>query len=121
MQKKDQTARALTDDERVELTKFAHALDLMREVYPDLTLNSAATFVRFAVKPGSGQAEASNEMNLPKTTVSRIVQLLGDKGTRAAPGLGLLSKTFGDDERSRAVQPTPKGVELARKIIKALS
>lgn len=106
----------LSKRDRKNLETLASALEAMGEVHP-FTLRTALTFLRLAAAEGSTQSEIARRYDLPRSTVNRMIKLMGAKGVREQNGLGLLDLKAEDaDERVKPVRLSPKGSELVAAI-----
>lgn len=100
--------------ERRNLECLLAALEAFDAIHSHMTVRTAAMFVRLAAAEGSTQSEIAKRYGLPKTSVNRMVKLMGAKGLRETPGLGLLDLKADDDERAKPVRLSAAGSRLVR-------
>lgn len=93
--------------------RLLRAIEEFRKVNIDATANQMATLIFIALHPGTSQREICEAMHLDAGTVSRILAVLSDRGSRGKEGLGLIEIEFDEtDYRSRVQRLSKRGLQV---------
>jgi DNA-binding MarR family transcriptional regulator len=111
----------LTDEERASLQKLIDALEEFRRMRGTMPLHHVFAMLRVAIAEGRNVGDYAVESDLPHSTMSRHLLDIGSVQREGRPGLGLVQLDFApDDRRTHIATLTPKGVKVARAVIRAL-
>jgi len=104
------------------VNNLTDVVDLLRETYPDMTLNQVLVLLLVAANPGISQREIMDRTGLADSSASRIVALLGEHGNRGSGPFHLIElREDLKDRRSKLLHLTKKGQGLITKITNALA
>ena len=81
--------------------QFYNALEIIRQLDPQIPASRVVLLLAIAMNEGSSQTEIAEITNIDKANVSRDVAMLGSYGYRNKRGLGLVSQSV-DPENRRA-------------------
>jgi DNA-binding MarR family transcriptional regulator len=114
-------AQQLDKTERAALAKVIGIIRAVREeIDPELPAQTLQALLEVAFEPGIAQKDLERKMGVASTTASRIVSRLSEWERHEVPGKDLLvSRKNPLDRRYMVVEPTSKGIDAVRKIIKA--
>lgn len=106
------------------LRSFYSGIEILREYWPEMPIQTAATFLAIASAKDQvlTQHELQFHVKLAQSTLSKNVYYLCEWRKQGVKGAGLIRQVPDPlDRRHRLVMLTPKGEEVARRIIQALS
>ncbi|MBX5230302.1 winged helix-turn-helix transcriptional regulator [Rhizobium sp. NLR9b] len=107
----------VADDPRPILIKLFRFVEKLRELFPDVPMQTISIFLIIAMKPGISQRELLKLMGTSQAGVSRNVMALGDVNRHGKPGLGLIAQVRDPfDSRQAGLRLTPAGVALANRV-----
>ncbi|OAV50923.1 hypothetical protein A6U98_07800 [Rhizobium sp. WYCCWR10014] len=99
------------------LFKAFQLIELFRERYPDIPMQTVSVFLIIAMRTGVYQRELLKLLGLSQSSVSRNVMALSDVNRRGDPGLGLITQQRDPlDARQVRLRLTPAGIELANRV-----
>lgn len=102
----------------------------VRQVHPEMTVSQLQVLAIVVTNPGISMAQIAERTGLMEGSVSRIVSLLSQYGSRSAKGYGSRSAKAlnlfqmdqdADDRRFRTLTVTPKGKRLVDQLAGLLS
>jgi DNA-binding MarR family transcriptional regulator len=109
---------SLTGEENKVLHKVALTIQLLRNVHPTMSAQTAHTFLLCVLNEGASLSEIVRMSGFKLPTVSRIILDLGLRNRKREPGLGLLVTTTDPHElRKKVIKLTDKGHTLVRQIL----
>jgi len=101
--------------------RLKRALIRMRAHHPDMTLTQAIMFLSIASMGDMRQSDVHSSLDIPDSTSSRNIAILGDIGGRTVPALNLIEIGVDPfDRRARVVRISPTGSKLLAQISKEL-
>ncbi|WP_085857734.1 MarR family winged helix-turn-helix transcriptional regulator [Rhizobium sp. TAL182] len=107
----------VADDPRPILIKVFRFVEKLRELFPDVPIQTISVFLIIAMKPGISQRELLKLMGTSQSGVSRNVMALADVNRHGKPGLGLIAQLRDPfDSRQVGLRLTPAGVALAKRV-----
>ncbi|MBB2681894.1 UNVERIFIED_ORG: DNA-binding MarR family transcriptional regulator [Rhizobium esperanzae] len=107
----------VADDPRPILIKVFRFVEKLRELFPDIPIQTISVFLIIAMKPGISQRELLKLMGTSQSGVSRNVMALADVNRHGKPGLGLIAQLRDPfDSRQVELRLTPAGVALAKRV-----
>ncbi|MDF0695618.1 MarR family winged helix-turn-helix transcriptional regulator [Rhizobium sp. MC63] len=107
----------VADDPRPILIKVFRFIEKLRELFPDVPMQTISIFLIIAMKPGISQRELLKLMGTSQAGVSRNVMALGDVNRHGKPGLGLIAQLRDPfDARQVGLRLTPAGIALANRV-----
>jgi len=103
------------------LNPLVDVVDMLRDIYPDMTLNSVQVLLLVATNPGISQREIMERTGLADSSASRIVGLLSEYGNRGTGPFYLIDLVPNkDDRRYKGLYLSKKGQALTTKMLAAL-
>ncbi len=115
-------ATLLPNTSHAWLNNISDAVEMMREIHPDMTLNQVMVFLTVAVRPGVTQREIMETLGVADSSASRIVAILSDYGNRGTGPFKLIELVEDKrDRRNKLLHLTKKGQSLASKLAAAAS
>lgn len=99
------------------LNNMVEAVEALREVHPDMTLNQVMVFLMVAAGTGVTQREIMDKTGLSDGSASRIVAILSDYGNRGTGPFRLIE--LNEDPKDRRVKLltlSKKGQALASRL-----
>lgn len=94
----------------------------LRQVHPEMTVSQLQVFTLIVTNPGISMAQIAERTGLMEGSVSRIVALLSQYGSRTAEGLALFQmEQDTNDRRFRTLATTSKGKALVAQLASLLS
>jgi DNA-binding MarR family transcriptional regulator len=98
------------------------ALDRLRTLYRDMTLNQVIVLIQAATLPGLTQRELCDRTGLTDSSVSRILAILSEYGNRGTEPLGLIRFEFDPaDRRTKKIALTRKGYLFIEDLLKDIN
>jgi DNA-binding MarR family transcriptional regulator len=114
-------AQSLNDQERLLLLKLIAALEEFRRLRATMPLHHVLAMLHVAVVEGQSVSDYALELDLPHSSMSRHLLDIGSLRREGRPGLGLVALGFApEDRRTHIATLTPKGVKVARAVIRWL-
>jgi len=105
-------------DNRRGLFKAFQLIELFRDLYPDLPMQTVSVFLVIAMKPGIYQRELLKLLDISQSSISRNVMALSHVNRRGDAGLGLIAQQRDPvDGRQISLRLTPAGRELANRVV----
>ncbi len=108
-----------------EIANYLKLVDILREIYPPMTLELAGVFLVICYHERVPLPEIAKRLNIHQVNVSRNVADLSQgqyKGPRANKGFGLVQTEEDPENRVRKIAYlTPKGIDLKQKLIRAFN
>lgn len=105
------------------LRRFWLAVDILREYWPEMPMQTAATFAAVAMSEGQEASHQDiNEMvGLPQSTLSKNIAYLCEWRSYQNPGMNVVEQ-FPDpkNRRKRVVRLNKKGRKIANRINEAI-
>ena len=104
------------------LNKLAVAIDILREVDPELQAQTLATLIEVARHPdGIKMQELAARVNISQSSVSRNISAMSHTHRVGKPGYNLVIAFEDPTERRRKiVRLTPNGQRLVKRLLAAL-
>ncbi|MEH7909156.1 MarR family winged helix-turn-helix transcriptional regulator [Rhizobium laguerreae] len=116
------TTATVANDFRPILFKAFQFIEKLRELFPDIPMQTISVFLIIAIKPGISQRELLKLMGTSQAGVSRNVMALGDVNRHGKPGLGLIVQLRDPfDARQTSLGLSPTGKALVDRVIASLS
>ncbi|MBB4480836.1 MarR family winged helix-turn-helix transcriptional regulator [Rhizobium etli] len=116
------TKATIEHDPRPILFKAFQFIEKLRELFPDIPMQTISVFLIIAMKPGISQGELLKLMGTSQPGVSRNVMALGDVNRHGKPGLGLVIQLRDPfDARKISLCLSPRGKVLADRVIASLT
>jgi len=110
--------RPYREIEREALDRLIGAIQVLREVNPNLTLNQALVFLEVAKNDGIENLEVRRRTGLNKMSLSNSIATLTDLGRDKKGGLDLVIQTDNDaDGRAKNLNLTEKGKKVTERIV----
>lgn len=104
------------------MNSLIDVIDVYREIHPDMTLNQLVVLMAVAANHGISQKELAETVGLADSSVSRILAVLGEHGSRGTGPFNLVYMVSSDtDRRQRNVYLSKKGQALTSKVISIVS
>ena len=104
------------------INNLVGSLNVLREIYGDMTLNHAVVLSLVAANPGISQREIMDQTGLTDGSTSRIVALLSEYGNRGTGPFHLIEmRPDPNDRRYKTLHLTQKGRGLFTKITNILA
>lgn len=106
-----------------QLNQVVDALKLMSDVYYKSTVNHARVFLYIAAHRDEiiETRDLVAILRITQSSLNRTIRSMAHKSYLKEEGLGLIALNMSpDDERQRTVTLTPKGLELAMRMEKAI-
>jgi DNA-binding MarR family transcriptional regulator len=114
--------KPLSDEEKVSLKKLLHSLEQFRLLHPTMPLHHVVAMLRVAIDEGKNVGEYAEDSGLSHSSMSRHLLDIGSVQREGKPGLGLVQlDPSPEDLRTHAAMLTPKGLQLARSVIRILN
>jgi len=102
-----------------QMQKLKAVMDEFTKFHPKITANMIAVFSYVAARPEEviQTRDLPGALNLPQTTINRLIRTMADRSYIREEGFKLLRQTTDlVDERQRIVELTPAGRTLANKL-----
>lgn len=100
------------------LNLLIKAVEDLRNVYADMTLNQLQVLLLIAANPGITQRQIMEETGLPDSSTSRIVSIMGKFGNRGTGPFNLIDLVPSEtDRRYKGLHLTKKGRALVEKLV----
>jgi len=96
---------------------MAEVIKEFREVHPDITSTAMLAFLYVAENEGTAQVDVARSLNVTKSAITRIIDLMTKRGRGKVEGLDLISQQEDPTNRTlRTLHLTQKGKGLVKKI-----
>ncbi|MBY3516056.1 winged helix-turn-helix transcriptional regulator [Rhizobium laguerreae] len=116
------TTTPIANDPRPVLFKAFQFIEKLRELFPDIPMQTISVFLIIAMKPGISQRELLKLLDISQAAVPRNVMALGDVNRHRKPGLGLIIQQRDPlDARQTSLGLTPVGKTLIDRVIGSVS
>jgi DNA-binding MarR family transcriptional regulator len=116
------TAATSAKNPKPALFKTVQLLEQLRELFPDLPIQTISVFLIIAMKPGMYQRDLLKLLDISQAGVSRNVMALGELNRHGKPGLGLIFQRKDPfDNRQVMLNLTPSGKALAERLTSIVS
>jgi len=103
------------------INKLINAMETLRSVHQDMTLNQVLVLLTVAANEGITQKQVVDLMGLTDGSVARIVAILSKYGNRGTGPFNLIDMRIDDaDRRQRALFLTPEGRRLVNSIVRSI-
>jgi len=100
------------------LFRTVQFIEQLREIFPDIPMQTISVFLIIAMKPGLYQRDLLKLVDLSQAGVSRNVMALGEVNRHGKPGLGLISQQRDPfDNRQVRLCLTAAGTALVERVI----
>jgi DNA-binding MarR family transcriptional regulator len=104
------------------LNNLTEAVDILREVHPDMTLNQVLVLLLVALKQGTTQREVMEQIGVSDSSTSRIVALLSSYGNRGTGPFHLIDLSEDpQDRRTKHLHLTKRGQALVDRLTRVLA
>ena len=111
------TATTIEKNPKPALFRTVQLLEKLRELFPDLPIQTISVFLIIAMKPGISQRELLKLLDLSQAGMSRNVMALGEVNRHGKPGLGLIVQNKDPfDNRQVMLTLTASGKALAERV-----
>lgn len=95
-------------------------IEVLREMRPDMPVHLASVFLLVAMRPGIGQRELLNLMDISQPAISRNVAALTERDRHGKPGLNFVVQRRDPlDARNTVLHLTAKGEEYLKRLLLA--
>lgn len=114
-----------TNDETPRIPKRVHGLqglfyqlEVLRELRAEMPIQTAATFLVIAMRPGMLQRHLHGMLGMSQSSASRNISALSKRDRHGKPGLGLIVQTPAPDgSKSPALHLTTLGYETVKRLV----
>ena len=111
------TAATTVKNPKPAVFRTVQLLEQLRELFPDLPIQTISVFLIIAMKPGMYQRDLLKLLDISQAGVSRNVMALGEVNRHGKPGLGLVvQKKDPFDNRQVMLTLTASGKALAERV-----
>jgi DNA-binding MarR family transcriptional regulator len=105
-------------DTRSKIVAINKLLAVIREIHPRIEPHQVQILLEIAQKPLSTMRELADASDVALSSISRNLDVLGDRHWRGGPGLGLVAKDWDPREPRRMVAwLTPRGKEVVNRLL----
>lgn len=105
------------DDGELSTDRLMRALEVFRELDPDMPIQYALSFLTLARNPGLSIRDLSERLGIAQSSASRNVAALSEWHSFRKPGHDLIqAKEDPRERRRKIVTPTRKGVALLARL-----
>jgi DNA-binding MarR family transcriptional regulator len=109
-------------DSRSKIVAINRLLSTIREIHPHIEAHQVQILLEIAQKPISTMKELADASDVALSSISRNLDVLGDRHWRGGPGLGLVAKDWDPREPRRMIAwLTPRGQEVVGGLVEAVS
>ncbi len=113
--------QSMPDEEKDELRKLLHAIEIMEELRKTMPLRYVKAFLLVALEEGEGVTEYAKQAGVALGVMSRHLLDIGDRNRHMKAGFGLVTQRTDPLElRKHQVMLTDKGKALAHRLARVL-
>lgn len=102
----------------MDITSFSKAVDLFRQLHPEVTANQIMAFLWIAQNEGKYSLDMQKPLRVSKATAARLLDVLTNRGRgEKAKGMGLVYQVeASNDRRHKELWLTKEGQMLLKKL-----
>ena len=116
------TASSISSPSIAWLNNLSDAIERLRGVYPDMTLNQVSVFLCVASQPCINQRDVMERTGLTDSSISRIISILSGYGNRGTGPFNLLElRESAGDRRVKELHLTKRGHDLVSDLTLAIA
>ncbi|KQV84354.1 MarR family winged helix-turn-helix transcriptional regulator [Rhizobium sp. Root1220] len=110
-------AVSTANDRKPALFRTVQFIEQLRELFPDIPMQTISVFLLIAMKPGISQRDLLKLLDLSQAGISRNVMALGEMNRHGKPGLGLIVQRKDPfDNRQVMLSLSPSGKALVARV-----